>query len=328
MQLSFRQKAQFFHELAQLVRSSVTLPAALEMLSRNKFSRSGRCAAALRKALAQTGGASTAFAQTGFDASDIAIIQAGELAGQLEAIFAELAAYYAQLADSRHAVISASLYPLLVFHLGVVLLAIPPAIMGNGWPTFFTNVIPLLVGFYVFIGIILFVWKTTAASYANSRAIAEILVRIPLLGHFLTNWSGWRFTAILSLYVRAGGGVIRGLETAGSSCGSAILASATRGVGQQLQGGQGLGIILRHRAGVPEAIERAVEVGEHAGRLDEEIQRAMEILKTRTLAFLAAFTAWTPRLFYILVLLIMGWRIISTVMQIGNSVNDALNMES
>jgi len=328
VQLSFRQKEQLFHELAQLARSGLPLSTSLEMLGRNSFSRMGRCAASLRRALQSEGTASKAFRETGFEPSDIAVIQAGEMAGAIEPIFTELSAYYAELAKARTTIVDASLYPLVVMHLGVLLLAIPKAIMGDGWKTYASTVLPTLLGFYAVVIVVIFLWKFTASSYGSSRPVAEILARVPLLGYFLTMWTGWRFAAILSLYVKAGGGISRGLETAGSSCGSSLLAAATCQAGQQLQSGRSLGVILRCKGGVPEALERAAEVGTHAGRLDEELPRAAQILRDRTMKFLVSFTFWMPKILYIVIVLYMGYQCVVTMQGVYKGVDQALDLGS
>jgi len=69
-------------------------------------------------------------------------------------------------------------------------------------------------------------------------------------------------------------------------------------------------------------------VGDHSGRLDEETQRAAEALQTKAIAQLDALAEWMPRILYVGVALYVGWRIISTAMQVGGAVGEALDVSS
>lgn len=89
-----------------------------------------------------------------------------------------------------------------------------------------------------------------------------------------------------------------------------------------------MGAAFRNQAGVPELLLRSIEIGEHAGRIDEESRRAAEIFKTRTLSGLDAFAHWTPRILYTLIVLFTGWRIIAMASDMANSIDSALHIET
>ena len=326
--LNFRQREQLFHELAQLARSGLPLKHAFEILSRNPHSEIGTCLKAIRENLHTSGKAGRSFREAGFSTSDAAVIDAGEATGRLDTVFLELEAYYRQLADARRTIIAKSLYPVLVLHLGAVLLAIPPAILEGGWPAFFARALPILAAFYaaLFAGAIF--WRIARALLSRDATAAHILMRIPIFGAFLRDWTAWRFASVLSLYIGAGGGLLRAFETAGSSCGNAILSSASASAVALVRSGQsGLSEAFRGQQGVPKVLERAVEIGENSGRLDEETRRAAEVFRERTMSTLDALAQWTPRILYAVIVLFIGWRIIWTALDVANSVDSALNVE-
>ena len=325
---NLQQREQLFHELAQFARSGVPLNHAFEILSRNPRSKIRVCLKAVRENLKTFGEAGRAFREAGFSESDAAVIEAGEATGRLDTVFLDLEAYYRQLANARRTIIAKSLYPVLVLHLGAVLLAIPPAIMEGGWPAFFAHALPILAAFYaaLFAGAVF--WRILRALLSRHRGTARLLMRVPLFGAFLRDWTAWRFASVLSLYVGAGGGLLRAFETAGSSCGNAVLRSASASTISLVRAGQGLTEAFRKQKGIPELLDRAIEVGEHSGRLDEETRRAAEIFKEKTLGALDALAQWTPRILYILIVLFIGCRIIQTALDVANSVNSALNVES
>ena len=326
--LSFRQQEQLFHELAQFSRSGLTLGHAFEVLSRNSKGKIGACLSALRTNFQASGDVGLTFRDAGFSESDAAIIQAGEATGRLDAVFLELGDYYRQLAEARGTIITKSIYPVLVLHAGAVLLAIPPAILNGGWPTFLAQSLPILAGFYAALMLGALFWRIARSLLSHNAGAAGILMRVPGLGHFLTNWTAWKFTSVLSLYAGAGGSLLRALETAGASCENALLKSSTIRAISEVQKGESLGGAFRNQPGVPELLLRSIEIGEHAGRIDEESRRAAEIFKTRTLSALDAFAQWTPHILYTLIVLFTGWRIIALASDMADSVDSFLHIET
>ena len=324
VKLTLRQKSQFFHELVQLARSAVPLPQSLEMLSRNPRQKTGQCARVIRENLVASGQVGRAFAGAGFSAGDTAVIEAGEATGRLDVVFGELEVYYTQLAEARQRIISRSLYPLVVLHLGAVLLAVPPAIIEGGWRTFLYHAVPLILGFYVLVIAVWLAWRMMRKALAESATSARSLLSLPVLGGFLSDWTAWKFSSVLSLYVRAGGGLLKAFEIAGSACENALLRSLSSSAVSEVQAGRGLAEAVRQKPGWPQVLERALEVGEHSGRLDEETQRASEIYQERTMGKFDAFSRWTPKLLYIVILLLMGWQAVSMITNVYGAVGAAL----
>lgn len=123
------QKA-MYRSLASLHRAGVAWPQALESAA------PGRLAAA-QKALRD--GKPLSEALTGeVDALDIAMIRAGESSGTLEETFARLAQRHDDEARRRAEMRSAVLYPILLAHIGAVLLGVPDLIQRRytaalGW---------------------------------------------------------------------------------------------------------------------------------------------------------------------------------------------------
>ncbi len=324
MQLSFHEKEQIFHELAQLNHSGLSLARSLDVLAR---SRSGRISSRihhLQRALESESNAKGAFLQAGFTTSDVAIVEAGELTGHLRQSYDHLCTYYAQLDKVRGMLISKSIYPLFLLHLGAVLLALPPAVQEGSWEVFWKEALPILGVFYAVLLVIGIGWRLLYRGMAVSASWSRLAGSIPFIGRALGDWTAWKFSMIFSLYVKSGGGVLRGLEAAGSSSGDARMEQAvTRAVGA-MQRGAGLAAAMRASSRLPEVLERALEIGEHTGRLDEEIARAAEVLKIRTLGRLDAFARYAPTVLYITIVALMGYRIIVTALNTMGTVNSLL----
>jgi len=326
VQPSFRTKARFFHELAQLLRSGIGLPQAMELLSRGRGS--AHLAALIMQGLTSEDSVPKAFAGAGFSSGDCAVIEAGTTSGHLDTIFVSLASHYERLAKARSAVIAKSLYPIFVLHLAVVLLAIPLAVIGGTKAGYVGNVAGTLAAFYGVTAIVVFLWLAICRAFANNPALARFVLLIPGVGAWLETWTGSRFASVFSLFVTSGGSLLRGLELAGASSGSALIHRASLSTIAGVRDGRALSDAFTGHPGIPQEIERAVQVGDHSGRLDEETQRAAEALQTKAIAQLDALAEWMPRILYVGVALYVGWRIITTAMQVGGAVGEALDVSS
>ncbi len=323
MQPGFRTKARFFHELAQLLRSGIGLPQAMELLSRGRGS--SRLAAKIRQNLTGEDSVPRAFAGAGFSSGDCAVIEAGAASGHLDTIFVSLADHYDRLAKARSSIIAKSLYPILVLHLAVILLSIPLAMIGGTKAGYVVGVLGTLGAFYAVAAVVVFLWLVMCRAFASNTSIARLILLIPVVGSWLETWTGSRFASVFSLFVTSGGSLLRGLELAGASSGSALIHSASLLTIAGVRDGKSLSDAFTGHPGVPLEIERAVQVGDHSGRLDEESQRASELLQTKATDQLDALAEWMPRILYIGIVLYVGWRIITTVMQVGGAVGEALD---
>ncbi len=324
MQPGFRTKARFFHELAQLLRSGIGLPQAMELLSRGRGP--ARLAATILRGLTNGDAVPKAFAGAGFSSGDCAVVEAGTTSGHLDTIFVSLASHYERLAKARSAVIAKSLYPIFVLHLAVVLLAIPVAMIGGTKTGYVVSVLGTLCAFYSLAAIVVFVWWAICRAFAGSPAMARFVLLLPGVGAWLETWTGSRFASVFSLFVTSGGSLLRGLELAGASSGSALIHRASILTIAGVREGRPLSDAFTGHPGVPREIERAVQVGDHSGRLDEESRRAAEALQDKAIAQLDALAEWMPRILFVGILLYVGWRIIATVMQVGGAVGEALDL--
>lgn len=328
VQLSFRQKEQLFHELEQLSRAGIPFSQALKAVGRNTRSALGRSAAKLREGWEATGSASQAFVGAGFKESDGALIEAGAESGRLEEIFAELGKAYAQKAEARQQLISKSIYPLFVFHAGAFVSGLLPAVLAGSLWVFFLYVLPILGVFYVLAALVLVARSVVSRLLANDKDVARFALRIPFLGSFFADWTGWNFALVLSLYLKAGGGILQAFHAAGLSCGNAALKAQADHTIEQVKSGDDLTNSFGSQSGAPDILVRAVEIGEQTGRLDIETFRAATICKDRAVQRLSRLTEWLPRLFYILIMIFMFWQIMKTAALVQGVYESALSEES
>lgn len=301
---------------------------ALDVLAGGRHSGISSAAKRIRSHLQSTGSAEQAFRAAGFSLSDAAVISAGEHSGRLEQIFPELERYYQGLADARAAVIARSIYPVVVLHVGTIFLAIPSAIIAGGISAFWSGVLPILLGFYLAAAAVVLGWRCVRGAFSRSASAARILGAFPVAGAFLKDWTAWNFSSVLALYVRSGGGLLKAFEIAGVASGNAVIREASSAVVVRVQNGSGLADAMQVGHDFPEELERAIAVGEHAGRLDQETQRAADWYQSRTLQKLNALAEWLPRILYFVIVVFMGMRAVQTALEVSGAVDSAISGES
>lgn len=323
VQLTFQQHEQLFHELLQLSKSGMPFKKSLDVIGRGRSHVLARCASRLASAMEGSDSAGLAFRQAGFSESVVEVIAAAERTGTLPQNFERLAGYYGRLAQARQRFIRACLYPLFVFHLAAVLLPLGKLVQ-DGLGAYLGEIIFFLGSFYVFAFVVFALWKLTVASFQSNTTAAAILRKIPLLGGFLEDFSAWKFSQILSLYVGAGGSPLSGLEAAARASGNAEIRSIVDQAVPRVRAGESLSDAINHLGGLPSQIERAIQVGEHAGRLDEETGRAASIYEQNTASRIDMFAEWVPRLMYVGMLVFIALRILSSVSQAFAPLNDLM----
>ena len=113
------QRAELFHQLAQLTSAGIGIIAALEQIKRSPPSRSYRePLQRLLDELARGATVADALHRLGWlPAFDLALIEAGERSGRMDACFRLLADYYNERARLIRQTIADLIYPVSVFHL-------------------------------------------------------------------------------------------------------------------------------------------------------------------------------------------------------------------
>ncbi len=68
-------------------------------------------------------------------------------------------------------------------------------------------------------------------------------------------------------------------------------------------------------------IERAIEIGEHSGRLNEEAFRAAELYEAKTVRNIGLFAKWMPIFIYLAILGLFAYLIVGQAMQAYQPIN-------
>jgi type II secretory pathway component PulF len=311
MRLSLQQKEQFFHELSEIVRSGRSVPEALEMVAASRTPAIRAVASVMRQGGGDgSAGSFFAAASTVFNSLDREIVQGGEASGRIDDALHYLSDYYASLARTRRKIIAGALYPIFILHFGAVMLAVP-AFMSGGIEAFVTQALGFLAIFYVLFALAWMAFRAAARAAAVNPVADQMLQSIPAVGGTRIALVGSRFCMLMGILVKASGGILSAMTRSAGASGSALFARGANEAVSAVQGGATLGLAVARTRAFPESIDRAFQVGETSGRLDEEMTRQAlrftEQLNTR----LDVLAGATGKFLLLAVTLTLGWKIIS-----------------
>ncbi len=306
------ERAQFFYEIAKLLKASVPFHRALEILARQRVKgRVPSYAEELGGKLSGNVSVADAFAShRNAVAMEVDLVRAGERAGRLAAIFAHLAAYYARVVAAEKKIRGSLRFPVLLAHVVVLLGVVPFVITGFDASLAAWVCVKLVVLWCLLLGVargFRILEKWTAQSCGWDRWFSAV----PVVGGVWNRWVLARFASVFETGVSAGLLVTESLDLAAAASGSAIVReSASRAVAL-IQSGKNLGEALEETGVFPPAFIAAVATAEHAGSLDEEMARLASYQWEEADRAVQAMEEWIPRLGYGLVSAWMLFRVLS-----------------
>ena len=312
----FAQRAEFYHQLAQLTSAGIGVLPALEQLKRNPPARSYRePIQRLLNELEQ--GRTFAGALQQLDdwlpEFDIALIDAGERSGRLDACFRLLADYYNDQARLTKQMISQLLYPVGLVHFAALVFIV---VLPFARSQFNASLILLcakaaLVLAPLYLATAFIIYATQSRHGEKWRALVESLLRwIPLLGtarHFLAIA---RLSAALEALISAGVNMIQAWDLAASASGSPALCRAVASMKPAVVAGETPAEAIRKHSVFPVMFANLYASGEVSGKLDETLKRLYTHYQEEGTHKLQSFAQWLPRLIYGLVAGMVAYNVI------------------
>src|SRR5271154_6469766 len=254
----FTQRAEFYHQLAQLTSAGIGVLPALEQLKRNPPGRAFRePIQLLLDGLAQGRTFSESLQQLGswLPEFDIALIKAGERSGRLDASFRLLADYYNDRARITKQVISQLFYPVGLIHFAalVFLVVLPFAASQFHASLIFLFGKALLVLSPLYLLTFFLIYATQGRHGEKWRARIESFTRlIPILGTARRFLALARLAAALEALINAGVNIIEAWDLAAAASGSPALRRAGEKRKPGVIAGRTPAEVLRERREFPE----------------------------------------------------------------------------
>jgi type IV pilus assembly protein PilC len=307
------QRAEFYHQLAQLTDAGLTLHSALESQERRPPAQWLRAPAArLLGYLKQGGTFGEAVTAAGdwMPQFDAALLEAGEQSGRLPASFKMLAEHYQERSRLAREVLSNLAYPVFLFHFFVLLTPFPAWFTTGNTAAYLRTVGSTLLPIY---GIIIFLLIATNGQRGEFwRGILEkIASRIPVLGPARRNLAVARLTAALHALMNAGVPVIRAWESAANASGSVRLKREVARWGPELEAGRTPGELVAETSFFPDLFANTYKAGEISGTLDDSLVRMQRLYQERGVGQFRALANWLPKIVYLIIVFVIAWSIVS-----------------
>ena len=229
-----------------------------------------------------------------FDSLFVNMIAAGEISGALDAILDRLSIYLEKRDKMQKAVVSASIYPLVVTLTAVAIVFIIMTWVIPVFSTLFQGLnaplpLPTLVlirlseltsrfGGVGILGAFLLA-AGTGLSYrtrSGRTLIDRALLRIPLLGPVMRRLILARFSRTLSTLLSSGISILEALEITARAVGNRSVEAMIQESREQVEKGRTLAAPLQQTGFLPLMAAQVISVGEQTGKLDSMLLQLAE----------------------------------------------------
>lgn len=306
-------RAEFYHQLGQLTAAGVPLPAALQQLEVRPPARSYRRPMHLLiEDLAAGSTFTESLRRTGpwLPEFDIALLAAGEQSGRLDACFRVLADYYTDRSRLARQVIADLAYPVILFHFAIFIFPFPNFFLSGKWLVYLSQTLGVLLPLYAVAASV--VYAAQSRHGERWRAAVESVLRpVPVLGAARHSLALARLAAALEALLSAGVTIIEAWGLAAAASGSPALRRTVLGWRRLLEAGQTPAELVGASGQFPELFASQYATGEVSGKLDETLQRLHTYYQEEGSRKLHAVAQWTPRAVYLLVALMIAYRVVS-----------------
>ncbi len=297
-----RDLTMIYGQLADLLHSGVPLLRSLEILTHAATRKPvAECLRKLHDAVAE--GSSLADAMTDqeqvFSSLHVAMVRAGERAGFLEDVFANLSGFLERQDELRSKVIGSLIYPLILTFIGGVAIVFVLVWLVPQFMPFFkdpatlptitlllfaaseglTAYWPMLLGAGVLaVSGALWLRRQEAVREAASRWV----LRVPVLGGVLASVSIARFCRILGTMLQNGVPILQALQIARDAAGNCVLAETIARATDAVRSGEPLADPLREGSMFPAEVVEMIAVAEESNQMEKVLVQIADTVERRT----------------------------------------------
>lgn len=321
----FTRRAELYRQLGQLTAAGLPITQALEQLGRQPPSTAFREPLRLMLQDITTGLTfSEALARSGRWVSpfDVALVDAGERSGRLDATFNTLADLYTERARMARQMIGDLAYPLFLLHFAVLIFAFVRYVSTWKLASGLELLAGVLLPLYFVVAVLIYVSQSRHGE--RWRSVYErLLHRVPLLGSGRRELALARLALALEALLNAGVTIIEAWGLAATVSGSPALRRTAERFLPDVKAGQTPSEAVTACGKFPELFSNQYHSGEISGKLDETLRRLHRYYQEEGSRKIQMVSQWTPRLIYLLVALGIGYFIVNFWMNYFQRISDA-----
>jgi type IV pilus assembly protein PilC len=341
---SGRDLALFSNQFSTVLESGIPLVRGLRGLAADSSSRPlARALSSVSEKIEQ--GASLSDAMGGhpeaFNTMYVSMIRAGERAGTLDQIVAQLAIYLEKVDAIRTKVRSAMVYPAFVTIFVLLatlflLLEIVPTFadvyrqMGQDLPTMTRLVVTasdLVREQAILVALQLGALALAVALLARTRngryLLDAMILRLPIFGTLIRKAVMSRFARTFGILVKSGLPIMESLDMVAGAAGNQVVVRAVSQAKQQVAGGRGLTEAFRATGKFPEMVLQLMATGEDSGNLDTMLLKASDFYDRQVEAAASGLASLIEPVMVVLVGGMIGFIVVSMflpIFQMGDAI--------
>jgi type IV pilus assembly protein PilC len=307
------QHAELYHQLGIMITAGLTIRKALEHLESNPPSLSLRAPVTEWIGQLDQGHTVTESARRigkWVPSFDLALIEAGERSGRLDACFKLLAGYYRERAQMARQMLSDLAYPAFILNFAIVLFPFINLVSTGNVTRFVLTIAGIAVPLYGAAFLIVYACQGRHGEEWRGK-LEQMLGRVPILGTARRDLALARLATALESLLNAGVPIVTAWELAAAASGSPALARTVQGWKEPLQNGSTFSELISRSGRFPTLFANLYHTGEISGTTDQTLLRAHDLYQTEGLGKMKALAQWTPKLIYFCIVFFVAWRIIS-----------------
>lgn len=222
----------------------------------------------------------------------VAMVEAGEAGGFLDVVLAQIAEFQSREKELKSKVVTAMIYPCVLFVLAMVVLTVLMIFFIPKFQTVFASLhgsLPLITqiiigashavrsyGLFVLVGVVVIgiMLRTWFTSEKGRRVWEGLVLKSPIVGPLIAQFAMARFCRMLGTLIGAGVPLVHGLSVARRSIGNQILVDTVGQSIERVQQGGRLGQSLADcKILFTSSTLEMISVAEESGKLDGELVR-------------------------------------------------------
>ena len=306
-------RAELYHQLGVLLSAGLTIHQGLEQLKKNPPDRGLRQKISEWLDFLRDGCTVTdAVRRMGqwMPSFDLALIEAGEQSGRLDASFKLLAMHYEERARMVKQTISDLLYPLFTLHMALVVFPFVTFVTTGNTTRFVLTVFGVLIPLYAFVFFLIFACQGRRGE--NWRALLERIFRfVPVLGTARRELALSRLAAALEALLNAGVPIVGAWELAATASGSPALRHLVLGWRPKLENGSTPAELVSESSEFPTVFNNLYHTGEISGQLDQTLLRLRTLYHEEGIRHMRLAARWGPQIVYFAVAIYVGFKVIT-----------------
>ncbi len=269
----------------------------------------------------------------------ISMIRAGEEGGILAQLLPALEKFLSQAEATRKNLISALIYPAVLFFVGIVSIVLMLGFVVPRFASLFADSgskIPDSAAFLLWLSdgvqsygwllamvpfALIYLWQWWGSERGNRRQRDNFLLHLPLMGKLLREKEAATFARTLGALLEAGIPLIKGLQITNGVIENQVIVARLKLVEQDVSAGIALGKALDKQKIFPILLTRLVSVGEETGRTAAILNQLADTFDASVKNTLSKMVALVEPLLIVFLGMMVGGIVITMLMAVF-SIND------